>query len=79
MGPPAPAAVDAPVDAPGSSLAKMHEERDRAQRQRIEEALVQAGGNQTKAAQLLGVSRRTLVTWLGAYGFPRRKKRPEET
>ena len=45
-------------------------------RQRIERALVEAEGNQTRAAELLGVSRRTLLTWLDALALPRPRKRP---
>jgi two-component system response regulator AtoC len=40
-------------------------------RPQIQAALDQTRGNQTRAAVLLGVSRRTLVTWLKRYGFPR--------
>jgi transcriptional regulator with GAF, ATPase, and Fis domain len=40
-------------------------------RPRIQAALDQAGGNQTKAAQILGVSRKTLGNWLKRYNFPR--------
>jgi DNA-binding protein Fis len=41
------------------------------------DALEQCGGNQTRAAEMLGISRRTLVTRLGEYGLPRPRKRPE--
>jgi transcriptional regulator with GAF, ATPase, and Fis domain len=43
-------------------------------RQRILEALMECGGNNTEAAKLLGVSRRTLGKWLEAYGIPRPRK-----
>lgn len=38
---------------------------------RIAEALQQTGGNQTRAAELLGISRRTLVNRLNQYAIPR--------
>jgi two-component system, NtrC family, response regulator AtoC len=45
------------------------------ERQRIVEALEKCAGNQTKAAQLLGISRRTLVSRLGEYNLPRPRGR----
>jgi DNA-binding NtrC family response regulator len=42
-----------------------------ADRQRIVDALVRAGGNQTAAARLLGIARRTLINRLIAYKIPR--------
>ena len=42
--------------------------------ERIKQALDQAAGNQTKAAKLLGVSRRTLINRLDQYGLPRPRK-----
>src|SRR5262249_55740199 len=44
------------------------------QKERIRRALEQAGGNQARAAELLGVSRRTLINWLDAHGMPRPRK-----
>jgi transcriptional regulator with PAS, ATPase and Fis domain len=44
------------------------------ERARIVEALERAGGNQTEAAKMLGVSRRTLVSRLGELGLPRPRK-----
>jgi DNA-binding NtrC family response regulator len=51
----------------------MQEEND-AERARILGALEQAGGNQTRAAQALGISRRTLLYRLDSYGVPRPRK-----
>jgi DNA-binding NtrC family response regulator len=41
------------------------------ERARIAEALAQCGGNQTEAAKILGISRRTLVSRLAEYKLPR--------
>jgi two-component system, NtrC family, response regulator AtoC len=43
--------------------------------QRIAEALRLCAGNQTRAAQMLGISRRTLVNRLNEYNLPRPRKR----
>jgi DNA-binding NtrC family response regulator len=45
------------------------------ERRRIVEALEKCGGNQTAAAELLGMSRRTLVSRLSTYDLPRPRKR----
>lgn len=45
------------------------------ERGRISAALEQARGNQTRAAELLGVSRRTLINRLERFGMPRPRKR----
>ena len=45
-------------------------------RENILGALKAAAGNQTRAARVLGVSRRTLINWLDAHGIPRPRKRP---
>ena len=44
------------------------------ERRQIIEALAACGGNQTKAAKVLEISRRTLVSRLSEYGIPRPKK-----
>jgi len=49
-------------------------EVDAIERARIEDALRRAAGNQTKAAKLLGISRRTLVDRLERFGMPRPRK-----
>jgi two-component system, NtrC family, response regulator AtoC len=45
------------------------------ERARIIEVLESCNGNQTKAAELLGISRRTLVSRLAEFGLPRPRKR----
>jgi DNA-binding NtrC family response regulator len=45
------------------------------ERRRIAEAMDRCGGNQTRAAQMLRVSRRTLVARLTEYGFARPLKK----
>ena len=48
---------------------------ERAERDRIIEALRVEGGNQTRAARRLGMSRSTLLTRLDSLGIPRPQKR----
>jgi two-component system, NtrC family, response regulator AtoC len=48
--------------------------RQRAERDRIIQALKACNGNQTRAADYLGMPRRTLVTKLAAYDIPRPRK-----
>jgi len=49
--------------------------RRRGERQQIIDALEACGGNQTRAAKCLGISRRTLINRLDEYHLPRPKKR----
>ena len=52
-----------------SSVRPMKEEIRRAERRALEKALRAADGSRTKAARLLGVSRRTLYTKLEEHGI----------
>jgi len=56
---------------PGSPL---KQELNQLERDRIVAALEQTGGNQTQAAELIGMSRRTLVKRLQEYDLPRPRK-----
>jgi DNA-binding NtrC family response regulator len=77
-------AVDAPdgpppsastLSAPGGT--GFYEERSRQELRAILEALERCGGNQTRAATLLGMPRRTFVKRLSDYGVdgPRKARR----
>ncbi|AKT42926.1 sigma-54-dependent Fis family transcriptional regulator [Chondromyces crocatus] len=69
----------APVNPPsGASVQELRAALDAMERQRIIDALDRCGGNQTRAAEELGISRRTLVSRLGEYGLPRPRKRGAE-
>jgi DNA-binding NtrC family response regulator len=49
-------------------------EMEALERQRILDALARCGGNQSQAAELLGISRRTLLRRLDEYAVPRPRK-----
>jgi DNA-binding NtrC family response regulator len=66
-----PAVADGPRGAAGESLQGEIKSLERA---RIVEALDRCGGNQSRAADLLGISRRTLVSRLAEFGLPRPRK-----
>jgi len=55
--------------------ARLMNELSEMEKQRIVDALARCAGNQTLAAELLGISRRTLVTRLHAYDLPRPRRR----
>lgn len=56
---------------PVSLADRLRRDVQEVERQHIIDALSRCGGNQTRAAQELGVSRRTLISRLEAYGIPR--------
>jgi transcriptional regulator with PAS, ATPase and Fis domain len=64
-----------PTEVTPETALGLHEAARRAaqsiERRRISEAMERCGGNQTRAAQLLRISRRTLVARLTEYGFAR--------
>jgi transcriptional regulator with PAS, ATPase and Fis domain len=55
----------------GGSLNAFLAEREKS---RVLDALRRANGNQTQAAKLLGVSRRTIITKIEAFGIDRPRK-----
>ena len=59
---------------PRGSAGQLHD----TEKERIRAALEACSGNQSEAAKLLGVSRRTLINRLDAYGIsgPRKKRGP---
>jgi predicted DNA-binding protein (UPF0251 family) len=71
--PPPPGIVARPGDMPAQVRATIAE----LERQRILDALDRCAGNQTRAAELLGISRRTLINRLDEYGIARPRKRDE--
>jgi DNA-binding NtrC family response regulator len=65
------AASGSPAAAPHRGPAKLREQVRSYERERVLDALGKAGGNQTRAAKLLGVSRATLINKLVAHGIDR--------
>jgi transcriptional regulator with GAF, ATPase, and Fis domain len=73
--PPAPVVVrPLPAPPPPSSPRNLRAEVESLERERILSALEQCGGNQSRAAKMLGIARRTLLMRLDAYGIVRPRK-----
>ena len=60
----------------GAAAAELSDPQKADEKERIIRALVLCASNQTRAAKLLGISRRTLVSKLAHYGIPRPQKGP---
>ena len=60
---------------PGSGSNDLKAQRESWEKQQILMALERTSGNQKEAAKLLGVSRRTLINKIEAYGIARPRKR----
>jgi DNA-binding NtrC family response regulator len=58
----------------GSTAGKLVDEMQEFERQRIIDALDKCGGNQTQAAKMLGIARRTLIKRLDLYDIDRPRK-----
>ena len=69
---PAPSPASSSSAGPGRP-ANLHAEMKSLERQKIIEALANCGGNQSEAARLLGMPRRTLVSRLSEMGLTRRQ------
>jgi DNA-binding NtrC family response regulator len=68
-----PSAPPPPPEPSGSQL-DLKSEVEALERQRIIDALERCAGNQTKAAKMLGMSRRSFLTRLETYNLPRPRK-----
>ncbi|MDR0377451.1 MAG: sigma-54 dependent transcriptional regulator [Spirochaetaceae bacterium] len=60
---------DGPGSAAGSSGISSSASLEELEKQAVQEALVRCGGNRTKAAQELGISRKTILNKIKAYGW----------
>jgi DNA-binding NtrC family response regulator len=74
LGGPLRAIVGVPADPPPAAVA-LPEGDDRA---RVIAALAACDGNQTHAAKMLGISRRTLITRIEEYDLPRPRKKSDD-
>ncbi len=70
--PSAPASGTAAI--PSAAPASLRDEVEKLEYERIVDALKKHGGNQTRAAKALGITRRALIIRLERYGLPRPRK-----
>jgi DNA-binding NtrC family response regulator len=63
------------LDVPPEADPDLKDEMQSLEKRRILQALEDCGGNQTRAAKQLGISRNTLIRKLDRYGVPRPRKR----
>jgi transcriptional regulator with GAF, ATPase, and Fis domain len=63
------------VAVPGGAASDLRAQRESWERQQILQALEKTSGNQKEAAKLLGISRRTLINKIEAYGIARPRKK----
>lgn len=73
-----PVAAPAPAPARAGGSMPMRDEFAELERTRILEAMEKCGGNQSRAAKLLGISRTTLIKRLEHYGYVRPRKGQDE-
>ncbi len=71
---PAPVEQGAEQGSLETTLQRLDEERRELEREKIRRALAESAGNQKRAAELLGISRRTLVNRLNELDLPRPRK-----
>ncbi len=63
--------LSSPEEGAGGQNQSLSSQLNAVERERIADALEKCGGNQSRAARLLGMPRRTLVERIATYGLPR--------